>query len=203
MKKLLVVLLVIAIVLAGAYFWWQKNASRLITSQVQAMTKNFFVNSEVLTVSPDNMAIKMRDLHTAVIPQVVIAGNNVEMRKGPRLSSVKLDMRNLEVTSPPFRLSKIEKGWFVASVTDQELTTYLKKRGGSIAGLSIVPLDSINVSFINAPLNTVVYANAKLRPGAMEIPLTAHGVLLPSGQAGEMNKINFEIKKWMVFQYCN
>lgn len=195
MKKFLVVLLVIAIALGGAYFWWQKNASRLITSQVQAMTKHFFVNSEVLTVSPDNLAIKMRDLHTAVIPQVVIAGNDVEMRKGPRLSSVKLDMRNLEVTTPPFRLSKIEKGWFVASVTDQELTAYLKKRGGSIAGISVVPLDSLNVSFVNAQFNTVVNANAKLRPGVLEIPLIAHGILLPAGQVGEMNKINFDIKK--------
>lgn len=195
MKKLLVVLLIIAIALGGAYFWWQRNASRLITTQVQAMAKNFFVNPEVLTISPEKLAVKMRGLQTAVIPQVVIEGKDVQMRKGPRLASVKLDMRNLEVTTPPFRLSKIERGWFVASITDEELTAYLHKRGGSIAGLSVIPLDSINVSFVDASLNTVAQAKAKLRPGVLEIPLTARGVLVASGQAGSMNKIDFQIKK--------
>lgn len=195
MKKLLVVLLVIAIILGVGYFWWQKNASRMITAQVQTMAKQFFVNPEALTVSPENMAVKMRGLKTAVIPQVVIEGKNVQMRKGPMLASVKLDMRNLEVTTPPFRLAKIEKGWFVASITEGELTSYLHKRGGSIAGISIIPLDSIYVSFVDAPLNTVVSAKAKLRPGVLEIPITARGVLLPSGQAGTMDKIDFKIKK--------
>lgn len=195
MKKLLMVLVVLSIILGGAYLWWQRNASRLITTQVQAMAKQFFVNPEALTISPENMNVKMRGLQTAVIPQVVIEGKNVEMRKGPRLASVKVDMRNLEVTTPPFRLSKIEKGWFVASITDEELTAYLHKRGGSIAGLSVVPLNSISVSFVDAPLNTLVRANAKLRPGVLEIPLIARGVLVPTGQAGAMNKIDYQIKK--------
>ena len=197
MRKLLIFILILAVLCGAGYYWWQQNAQRLITERVHAMAGQFFSNPEALTIGPDNLTVKMKGLKAAQVPQLVISGKDVQMRNGPLLASAKFDLRNIDISGPPFRMTNIERGWFVASVNDTEVTNYLRQRKGSIAGVAVIPLNTVTVIFKDeVQHNTTLRAEATLPTSSIAIPLTARGVLTPAGQTGRMQQVEFQVKKF-------
>ncbi len=186
MKGCLRFLVVLAVLAGIGYFWWQSNAQRMIEAEVKRQGKHFFVNTDALQVKND--PVTLLDLRRAKVPKLVISGEDLQLRAGLMLKSVKLVLTDVVVSGPPFNISHVGGGYYTATVTDGAVTEFVRKRIGSlpIAGRA---LNDLTVHFGEGRAhNTVV--------GAWDVPLLgkrdviANGYPVPAGQIG---KIDFRV----------
>lgn len=186
MKRFAIVLLILAVAAGAGYIWWQRNATRIINAQVQQLGRRFFTNPENLTV--ENAPVRVMGLNTARVPRMVISGKDLVLRDGPTLAYAKLVLTDATVTGPPFRLSKLASGSFNVRVTDSAVTQYIHERGGSLGGVKLIPLDTVDVKFVpGAAAQTIVKAEAKVAKFNLRLPITANGVLVPASTAGQID----------------
>lgn len=187
MKRLLTFLIVLAVALGGLYLWWQIKAVQMINDGLKTACRNLVVNPDSLEISvPTPVAIT--GVGRATVPQVVIKGQNLRLRKGPDLASAKIVLNNLKVVGPPFHFSEVGDGYYLLTVTDDAATAYLRKRGVNVAGLRI-PLETLTVTFAGNG-KTVINGEVSVKVpllGEKRIPLTASGKLLPSNLNGEVD----------------
>ena len=81
LKRLFVFLVVLAIAVGGLWIWWQLNARRVLTEQVQRISKSFVTNPENLKVEiPEPVTMVGRN--RAKVPELVITGQNLLMDGG-------------------------------------------------------------------------------------------------------------------------
>ena len=57
------------------------------------------------------------------------------------LATVKIVLKNVTLSGPPYRYAAIEGGSYALSATDTEITNYLRTRGLKV-GLARIPLDT-------------------------------------------------------------
>ncbi|HEY3379619.1 MAG TPA: hypothetical protein VGL77_19255 [Armatimonadota bacterium] len=191
MKRFLIFLIILALALGGGYIWWQRNAQRLMTAQVRQLARNFFVNPEKLVV--ETSPIRLRNFSEALVPKLVISGQQLALKKGPTLAYAKLILTDVTVSGPPFRMRHIGGGSYLLKVTDKEVTEYLHTRGGSLGGFKIIPLDSVSVHFLaGSDAATELTGEAVVPVINQRLPMKATGMLTPSSAVG---KVDFQVKK--------
>ncbi|MHB0936952.1 MAG: LmeA family phospholipid-binding protein [Armatimonadota bacterium] len=187
MKRLLTFLIVLAVALGGLYVWWQIKAVQMVTDGVKTACRNLVTNPDSLEVSVPK-PVKITGIGRATVPQVVVTGQNLTLRKGPDIAAAKIVLNDLSVSGPPFHFSGIGDGYYNLTVTDDAATAYLQKRGVKVAGLRI-PLETLKVSFAGKG-STVINGEVSVKVplvGEKRFPLTARGKLLPSNLNGEVN----------------
>lgn len=188
MKRFLGFIIFCGILALVVYIWWQHNAVRIITAQVRQQGDKFFSNAENITIGPDNLSVKLVNLHSARIPKLIISGNQLQLRNGPELSSAKLVLNDVTVSGPPFHITSIGSGSYLVKVNDTAVTEYLHSRGGSVAGFKVVPLDSLSVKFLGGRAQTTeVNGAATLKALNIRVPVTASGRLVPSSDLGKVD----------------
>ena len=127
MKRVLIFFFVLALALGGGYLWWQANATRIITAQVQQLARGFFVDAAELTVHND--PIKIVGLTQARVPKLTISGQHLHVRNGPEITAAKLTLTDLDVTGPPIHCTGVGEGAFTVTVSQEAATKELNKRG--------------------------------------------------------------------------
>ena len=193
MKRFLGFLLLLAILAGGGYYWWQQNAARIMGEQVQQMAQKLVVNPDQLLIRPKALSIHMKDLHTAVISELIISGKDLKLRNGLTLSAARLAMHDVEFSGPPFRITGIgSDSSFILKVTDSAVTQYLHTRGGQIARMkNVIPLDTITVRFHPvAHMNTSLSGQADV-PLLGQVPISADGELVATTTPGQID-MNFK-----------
>jgi hypothetical protein len=146
---------------------------------VQVLAKNFFLNPEHIKVQND--PIKLTGFNTARLPKMVITGNGLQLKDGPELAYTQLVLKNIDISGPPFHISKVGSGTYVVKATDTAVTQYLRARKGNIAGLNVVPLDTVTVNFKQSTkAAAVVTAQASVPIIRRKVPVIANGILVPS-----------------------
>ena len=191
MKKFLVFILILAVAAGVGYYWWQQNSHRIITQQVRRLASRFFVNPQSLSV--ENSAVKMRGLRDAHVGRLVISGKELQLRDGPVLASARLVLTDLDVTGPPFHLTHVGGGNYEAQVSDAAVTEYLHARGGSMAGVKIVPLSTVTVKFLPGEEATARLSGEAVIPLIdKRVPVIADGTLVPAADAG---RVDFNVSR--------
>jgi len=188
MKGFLILLILVAVLAGVALFWWRHNSTKIMNEQATLMAKQFFVNPE--NVSATVEGLKMISLRDATISKVVITGNNAQIVNCPYLSTVKIVLTDVAVTAPPVRMTAVGGGHVSATISDSELTDYLRQRGASVARIK-VPVDSLTVTFPEK--NTVeMKSNVTLPIIRTGIGVGATGNLVP---ASNPSHIDFQVKQ--------
>ena len=190
MKRFFIFLLILAIALGGLYVWWQLNAVRVIDAQVKELARGFVLNPENLTIT--TKPAKMIGLREARLPLLIISGKQLRLRSGGQLAYAKLLLKNVDVSGPPFHFSQVGGGNYTIVATDKDVTDYMRKRGVTLHGLSLIPLDTLKVGFSQASGTTVSGQAALNLPFIhQKIPMVASGELLPSSKVGQ---VDFRVK---------
>ncbi len=183
MKRFLIFLVVLGVALAGLNAWWQRNATRVIAMQVTQLCQGFFVNPQKLAVRND--PVRMIGLREARIAKLVVQGDDLVLRGGPRVAHVKLVLRDVDVSGPPFHFIGVGGGSYTVTITDDAVTQFLRQRGISFGGGGRIPLDTLAVAF-SRKTNTTVAAQLAV-PLLGEVPVSATGTLMPSRVDGSVD----------------
>jgi hypothetical protein len=187
MKRLLVFLIVLGVGLGGLYLWWQIKAVKMVTEGVHSACRGLVTNPANLEVTVPK-PVKITGIGRATVPQLIIKGQELTLENGPKIAAAKLVLNNLEVAGPPFHFTGIADGYYLLSVTDDDVTAYLRKRGLTFA-VARIPLDTLTVRFAGkegAVLDGHVRFSLPVI-GEKRVPLTVKGMLIPSNINGEVD----------------
>ncbi len=193
MKRFFGFLLICAIGLGVLYYWWQHHATAVIQSEVQRIAHGFFTNPEALTVTND--PVRMVGLRAARVPKLVIAGKALELHDGPTLDRAKLVLKDVEVSGPPFHLTRIGSGYYVLQVSGEALTDFLHQRGGRLGSVVRVPLDTLDITF-SRKAGAIV--SGEMLVLGHHLPLRASGPLVTTDKPGVVNfrPVRFQASKY-------
>ncbi|MHB9129525.1 MAG: LmeA family phospholipid-binding protein [Armatimonadota bacterium] len=188
MKRFLIFLCVLGVGLLGLYVWWQRNATRIISEQVKQRVNEFFVNAQDINV--ENDPIKLIGWRNARVPKLTISGKDLQLKKGGTLASVKIVLKDIDVSGPPFHFTKIGNGSFQVTVTDKAVTEYVKNRDVRLAAVVKIPTNSVTVRFSKAQ-GTVLKGDIVLPIIGTRVPVVASGTLVPSSKG---DQVDFRVK---------
>jgi hypothetical protein len=189
MRRFFIFLAVLAIALLGLYVWWQRNATRVITAAIQSQARGFFDNPQQLKV--ENDPVRLIGLRQARVPKLVISGQDLRVKgKGGKLAYAKLVLKDIDVSGPPFHFVGVGAGgYYSVTVTDRDVTDYLRTRGIHIPipipGVKI-PTDTLSVVFTKKQGTTIL--------GEYRVPILNKlmqvkviGSLVPSSKVGQVD----------------
>lgn len=196
MKKFLVFVCLLTAFGGGAYLWLQHNAGQILTTQATRLSQRFATNPGALTIEAS--PITLAGWQRGKFAKVTISGKDVQLKQGPKLSSVKITLTDVEVAGPPYRLATVGNGTYTVSATDSALTDYLRTQGLRVS-MARIPLDTATLTFSKAA-GTKISTDVVLPIVNSRVPLTIHGALAPSGQPGGIDYVvrNVVVKKLKV-----
>ncbi|MHB9026547.1 MAG: LmeA family phospholipid-binding protein [Armatimonadota bacterium] len=184
MRRFFIFLAVLAIALLGLFVWWQRNATRVITTAIHNQARNFFDNPRQLRV--ENKPIKLTGLRQARVPQLVISGTDLRVQgEGGKLAFVKLVLTDVDVSGPPFHFVGVGSGYYMVKVTDRDVTDYVRRRGIRIL-TGKIPTDTISVIFTKKE-GTTILGKYTLPIINKAVQIKAVGSLVPSSKLGQVD----------------
>jgi|GEM_PF-2077322 len=188
MKRLLVFLVVLAVAAGGLYLWWRIKAVNMVTEGVYSACRGLVANPANLKVTLPK-SVKITGFGRATVPQLIIKGTDLTLRNGPKIASAKLVLDNLQIAGPPFRFTDVAGGYYLLTVTDDDVTAYLRKRGVRFAIVRI-PLDTLTVRF-DKKEGAILNGEAVV-PIIKNVPLAVTGKLVPSSIN---NQVDYKIEQ--------
>jgi len=186
-KKLFFFLIALAIVGGGAYWWWQTNAMRIIKEQVRAQVIGLFANPENLVIAPDPIPMQLTGWKTARVGEMNLSGKELILKNGLKLAETDLQLTEIDVSGPPFRLVDAKGKSFRVKIADTVVTEMIRSRGFSFSSAR-VSLSAITVKFTGD--GTAIVQGDVPMPFGKKLVLVAPGKLVPATQPG---KIDFRV----------
>ena len=178
MKKLLIILIILCVIGVVLYFWWMKNAERIVTSRVQELAQEFFVNTENIVASHEDITIL--SWNKATVGKLKIGGENLELKGGGRIKNTNIILEGIHFSMPPARITGIDSGTYMLDISTEDINSYLRSKKGVTLLDGMVPVSSIRF----APSPTVAQFS-----GVVEIPFISK---VPWTVTGKIDKSSDE-----------
>lgn len=152
MKRFFLFLILLAIAAGVGYWWWEQHSARVLDEQVRNLCSRFVVNYDALDVTSSHL--RVTGLREGKVASVKVSGKDLELANGPTLAEAELQVNDLTIEGPPFRLTGISGGTFRIVVRDKDVTSFVQNRGLRLPGVSI-PMKGLSVSFGNDKVTTM------------------------------------------------
>ena len=178
MKKLLIILIILCLIGVAVYFWWMKNAERIVTARVQDLAQEFFVNTENIVASHEDITIL--SWNRAIVGKLNISGENLELKGGGRIKNTSIILEGIQFSMPPARITGIDSGTYLLDLSTEDINSYLRSKKGATLLDGMIPVSSIRFS----PSPSVTQFS-----GVVEIPFISK---VPWTVTGQLNKSSDE-----------